>query len=231
MVDAIRDRFTALNSYDPVVVPEVLKLANRHLLRHLRQELRHLPRQPRRHRHALPPLCTTSYLQSVGPIDGLKFQIRGGVGDGSAVAAFDDNRQLCTACWPVTRNAHAQLRNAATHAAWATAIAECRDPTQTTAARTKRRNSLLAAKAAEATWTANASVSPITDRDLRERVLPALGAVSLTLMQQVTGLSNSSCSRIRCGLMSPRPRHWQALADLAQKAAGNLEANTQAHSC
>lgn len=97
--------FTALNPYDPVVVPEVLKLANRHLLCHLRQALRHLPRQPRRHRHALPPLCTTSYLQSVGPIDGLKFQIRGGVGDGSAVAAFDNNRQLCTACWPVTRNA------------------------------------------------------------------------------------------------------------------------------
>jgi len=37
---------------------------------------------------ALPPLCTTSYLQSVGPIDGLKIQIRGGVGDGAAVAAF-----------------------------------------------------------------------------------------------------------------------------------------------
>jgi len=37
---------------------------------------------------ALPPLCTTSYLQSVGPIDDLQIQIRGGVGDGAAIAAF-----------------------------------------------------------------------------------------------------------------------------------------------
>lgn len=130
---------------------------------------------------------------------------------------YDRRRQLCTACWPVTRNAHAQLRNAASHAARATAIAEGHDPTQTTAARTKRRDSLLAAKAAEATWTANASVSPITERDLRERVLPALGAVSLTLMQQATGLANSSCSRIRRGLMTPHPRHWYALALLTEQ--------------
>ncbi len=130
---------------------------------------------------------------------------------------YDRRRQLCTACWPVTRNAHAQLRNAASHAARATAIAEGRDPTQTTAARTKRRDSLLAAKAAEATWTANASVSPITEKELRDRVLPALGAVSLNLMQQATGLANSSCSRIRRGLMTPHPRHWQALALLGEQ--------------
>jgi hypothetical protein len=90
---------------------------------------------------------------------------------------------------------------------------------------------LLVAKAAEATWTANGSMPPFTERDLRERVLPALGAVSLNLMQQPTGLANSSCSLIRRGLMSPHPRHWEALADLAQKAAGNLEANIEAHSC
>jgi len=144
---------------------------------------------------------------------------------------YDRRRQLCTACWPVTRNAHAQLRTEASHAARAAAIAEGRDPTQTTAARAKRRDSLLAAKAAEATWTANALVSPITEQELRDRVLPALSAVSLTLMQQATGLSNSSCSRIRRGLMSPHPRHWQALADLVQKAAGKLGTHTQALGC
>jgi len=132
---------------------------------------------------------------------------------------YDRRRQLCTACWPVTRNAQAQLRNAASHAARATAIAEGRDPTQTAAARLKRRDSVLAAKSAEAAWIAHGSVAPITERELRETVLPALGAVGLPLMQRATGLSSSSCSRIRRGLMTPHPRHWQALALLAEQVA------------
>ena len=130
---------------------------------------------------------------------------------------YDRRRQLCTGCWPVTRNAHAQLRNSASHAARATAIAEGRDPTQTTAARTKRRNSLLAAKAAEAAWASNGATCPITEQQLHEVVLPAQREVSLTDMQRATGLSNSSCSRIRRGLMAPHPRHWFALALLAEQ--------------
>ena len=129
---------------------------------------------------------------------------------------YDRNRKLCAACWPATRNAHAQLRNTASQAARAVAIAEGRDPTQTAEARIKRRHSLFAAKAAEATWTANALVSPVTEQQLREHVLPGLQAVELKLMQQATGLSNSACSRIRRGLMTPHPRHWQALAALTQ---------------
>jgi len=69
---------------------------------------------------------------------------------------YDKGRQLCTACWPATRNAHAQLRNTASHAARAAAIATGNDPSQTTTARSKRRHSLLAAKAAEAMWAAAA---------------------------------------------------------------------------
>jgi len=128
---------------------------------------------------------------------------------------YDRRRQLCTACWPVTRNAHAQMRTAASHTARATAIAEGRDPTQTSTARSKRRHSLLAAKAAEAAWASSGATCPVTEQQLHEVVLPALREVSLTDMQRVTGLANSSCSRIRRGLMTPHPRHWEALAELA----------------
>jgi len=133
---------------------------------------------------------------------------------------YDRRRQLCTGCWPVTRNAHAQLRTAASHTARATAIAEGRDPTQTTAARTKRRDSLLAAKAAEAAWASNGAKCTVTEQQLHEVVLPALREVSLTDMQRATGLANSSCSRIRRGLMTPHPRHWYALAELANRTTG-----------
>ncbi len=126
---------------------------------------------------------------------------------------YDRRRQLCTACRPVTRNAHAQLRTAASHTARATAITEGRDPTQTTTARSKRRHSLLAAKAA---WASSGATSPVTEQQLHEVVLPALREVSLTDMQRATGLANSSCSRIRRGLMTPHPRHWLRLARLAQ---------------
>ncbi len=133
---------------------------------------------------------------------------------------YDHRRQLCTGCWPVTRNAHAQLRTAASHTARATAIAEGRDPTQTAAARTKRRVSLLAAKAAEAAWVSSGATCPVTEQQLHEVVLPALREVSLTDMQQATGLSNSSCSRIRRGLMTPHPRHWEALRMLTASRQG-----------
>ncbi len=131
---------------------------------------------------------------------------------------YDRRRQLCTACWPVTRNAHAQMRTEASHAARAAAIAKGRDPTQTATARSKRRDSLLVAKAAEAAWASSGATCPVTEQQLREVVLPALREVSLTDMQQATGLANSSCSRIRRGLMAPHPRHWYALAQLADTA-------------
>ncbi len=129
---------------------------------------------------------------------------------------YDRRRQLCAACWPATRNSHAQLRTAASHAARTTAIAEGHDPTQTATARSKRRHSLLAAKAAEAAWASNGATSPVTEQQLHEVVLPALREVSLTDMQRATGLANSSCSRIRRGLMAPHPRHWCSLAQLAE---------------
>lgn len=127
---------------------------------------------------------------------------------------FNKNRRLCTACWSVTRAALSEQRSHAGHAALAQARATGHDPTQTASARAKRRDSLVATKAAEAAWAAAGSSTGITEQQLYEDVLPMLITTPLSHMQRATGLSNSSCSRIRSGKMTPHPRHWEALARL-----------------
>jgi hypothetical protein len=128
---------------------------------------------------------------------------------------FNKTRQYCTACWTVTRAALQQQRAQSAYGVLAQARAEGRDPAQTTDARAKRRESLLAAKAAERDWGALGSRPAIREQQLYEQVLPRLAHVSLSKIERATGLSNSSCSRIRSGRMTPHPRHWDALAELA----------------
>jgi hypothetical protein len=41
--------------------------------------------------------------------------------------------------------------------------------------------------------------------------------VPLSKIERATGLSNSACSRIRSGRMTPHPRHWDALAGLTNR--------------
>jgi hypothetical protein len=55
----------------------------------------------------------------------------------------------------------------------------------------------------------------ITEQQFYEEVLPHLAEVPLSKLERATGLSNSACSRIRRGKMTPHPRHWDALAALA----------------
>ena len=127
---------------------------------------------------------------------------------------YDRGRQLCTACWPVTRDAHAQLRQDASVRTRRIAIAEGRDPSQTIAAKAKRSQSLLAVKSAEREWKQSGLSAPVTDAQLRADVLPALQNVSIRDLVLATGLSSSACSRVRAGKITPHPRHWAALAEL-----------------
>lgn len=84
-------------------------------------------------------------------------------------------------------------------------------------ARSKRQESLVAAKGAEREWDAAGRHSLITGQQLYEQVLPRLAEMPLSKMERATGLSNSACSRIRSGRMTPHPRHWEALARLAAR--------------
>jgi hypothetical protein len=122
------------------------------------------------------------------------------------------DRKLCSACWSVTRRALATQRASAGVVALNSARAAGTDPTQSKAARAKRRDSLLAMKASEADWTRNGSPVVVTEQHMREVVLPALASLTIRQLQQVTGLAESSCSMIRSGKRSPHPRHWDALA-------------------
>ncbi len=128
---------------------------------------------------------------------------------------YDRKRQLCTTCWPVTRDAHALLRREAGVRTRAIAVAQGRDPSQTAEAKAKRSQSLLAMKAGEWEWTQSGRSAPITAAQLHAHVLPALQAVSIRQLVAATGLSSSACSRVRAGKITPHPRHWAALAELA----------------
>jgi hypothetical protein len=55
----------------------------------------------------------------------------------------------------------------------------------------------------------------ITEQQLYEQVLPSLRDVPLSKIERTTRVSNSACSCIRSGPMTPHPRHWEALARLA----------------
>jgi CRISPR-associated endonuclease Cas1 len=49
----------------------------------------------------------------------------------------------------------------------------------------------------------------------RTEVMPGLARVSLAEIEEATGLSHGSASRVRSGKQVPNPRHWDALAGLA----------------
>ncbi len=132
---------------------------------------------------------------------------------------FERRRKLCSSCWSVTRKELAGQRATAGIAALATARAAGSDPTHTPEAREKRRHSLIAVKAAEAAWHAQLQGPTITEQELHEVVLPRLKQCTIRQLQEATGLSESACSRIRSGKLTPHPRHWPGLTTLADKEA------------
>lgn len=121
-------------------------------------------------------------------------------------------RKYCTSCWPVHRNALFAATGART-------LDRRRqsgtDTSHALEARDRRHKSLLVTKAAEAAWAASESVPSLTEQRLHQEVIPGLANVTLRQIQEVTGLSNASASRIRRGLMTPHPRHWEKLDRLA----------------
>ncbi len=128
-------------------------------------------------------------------------------------------RQLCPACWPVTRAALAS--EAARQRS--NKLAEQRragvDPSNTVQARARRSRSLSDRKREQLTWDASNSDSCTAALSF-DRVLAALSDVPLSRLQEATGLSLSACSRIRAGQLRPHQRHWQALMDCTAPRPG-----------
>ncbi len=103
---------------------------------------------------------------------------------------YGSARKLCPSCWSVTRNSYlAQYRDAQ------------RQPAQ------------------PAPPTVEELSGGWSFTDYQTKILPRLAHVPLPDMQRATGLSNGGCSRIRRGLQIPNPKHWAALAALADLPA------------
>jgi hypothetical protein len=47
-------------------------------------------------------------------------------------------------------------------------------------------------------------------------IVPKLDALSLSEISKATGLSLAACSRIRSGLKTPHPRHWENLVSIGR---------------
>jgi hypothetical protein len=123
------------------------------------------------------------------------------------ITLTDKSRQLCSTCWPVTRNKIATERVKAANASLAAMRAAGSDPTNTPTAATKRSASLSIRKREELAWQADQATPAWTKERYEQEVLPALASVPLSSIRQATGLSISACSRIRSGKLTPHRRH------------------------
>ena len=110
---------------------------------------------------------------------------------------YGSARKLCPTCWPVARNEHMRQLGLAR--------GKPRDP--------KPRVEQVS--------------GGITLEQYQTVILPRLASVPLTEIEPATGLSNSTCSRLRRGLQIPNPKHWAALAALANVTSGFLGALTR----
>jgi hypothetical protein len=84
---------------------------------------------------------------------------------------------------------------------------------QTPAVR-KRQRTMDGVYRANGRWSAT-NTPGMTREQFLAQVVPGLARVTLPRLIAATGLSNASCSTIRRGLTVPHPRHWGALAQLA----------------
>ena len=84
------------------------------------------------------------------------------------------------------------------------------DPRQTPKARRRRGEAIRRTQAENKRWVRG---STHTEPSVfRSEILPFIKGVSMKQMVEATGLTKSSCSRIRSGKTVPHPRHWEALA-------------------
>ncbi len=134
------------------------------------------------------------------------------------VELTDTRRQLCPACWPITRTALASERAKAGNATLAEMRARGLDPTNTPDAAAKRSATLSRRKREELAWQADGSAW--TRERYETEVLPRLGQLSLSAVAAATGLSVSACSRIRSGKLIPRAGVREVLVQRPEMPGG-----------
>jgi CRISPR-associated endonuclease Cas1 len=104
------------------------------------------------------------------------------------VDLYGSARKLCPSCWPVQRQEYMR---------------------QLGKARAKPHDPEPSVEELSGGWSL---------QRYRQEILPGLADLPLPEIERSTGLSNATCSRLRRGLQIPNPRHWAALATLAEIA-------------
>jgi CRISPR-associated protein Cas1 len=124
-------------------------------------------------------------------------------------------RHWCEGCLPERRaEIVPAMRAASEAAARATVAATGSRPSHTPEARAKRREANRLRRLAQLA-DGTGPASPAGLAWWRATLLPALRPVSLPRIATATGVSTSTASKWRRGVMVPSPAHWPALAELA----------------
>lgn len=85
--------------------------------------------------------------------------------------------------------------------------------------RAKHRDHAVRQNALNAAWEAEHLEIP-SPTVFRREILPALKSVSVRQLKAASGLSESSCKKIRSGGLVPHPRHWESFRKIAKKGHG-----------
>jgi len=79
--------------------------------------------------------------------------------------------------------------------------------------RDKHRAHAIRQNALNAEWEAEHLEIP-SPAVFRSEILPRLKGVPVRELRAASGLSESTCKKIRCGTLVPHPRHWAAFKKL-----------------
>ncbi len=132
-------------------------------------------------------------------------------------AALAESRgKLCPTCWvPERVRLGAQRAAKGRQSRARTREVTGRDPTQSEQARAARSAGLRRERAARDDWDREHHGATFDAATFSREVLPHLAHVPLSRIVDLTGLSLSAASRVRRGVLSPHPRHWDCLRRLA----------------
>jgi CRISPR-associated endonuclease Cas1 len=119
-------------------------------------------------------------------------------------------RVYCDTCLPM----HAAIASKKAVETQAMLRAIGQDKRSSSEVRDKHRADAVRQNALNAAWEAEHLEIP-SPTVFRREILPSLKSVPISQMKATSGLSESSCKKIRAGDLVPHPRHWAKLRNLA----------------
>jgi len=116
---------------------------------------------------------------------------------------------------PKTRRAHGLRAIESARKALAAQTATGDDPRRDPEMNRKRSEAIVEEYRRNRQW-ARENPSQGDEALFTREIVPKLDALSLSEISKATGLSLAACSRIRSGLKTPHPRHWENLVSIGR---------------